>query len=305
MKNRSIYALVLFFIAVAVFGTEQVVRRAKLSSHVMPPTSTTGNVASEESDGPDFSDDHVLMGWRSNVFVGKVLNKSGSKDLMSKDDPSYAPTSQYTVRILLNIKGNLRGTMMLYQYEERGNPLLQIGSTYTFAAIYSRAMDLYGIVYYPYDYTLLTDDQVLSDAQLQALAENDDRTKALQAAYPNELLSKENAQNGFSYNSYASRQYDASGQLIDDTVVLHEQYMAAHPSDAIPSDMPANNPPSDNGAPQANAPAAGSVSPSATPGQSTAPDVSVSVAPTDSPTPTPTDSPTPLPSDAGTIPAAS
>ena len=42
--------------------------------------------------------------------------------------------------------------------------------------------------------------------------------------------------------SYASRHFDASGQLIDDTVVLHEQYMAAHPSSGAQPAAPANAP---------------------------------------------------------------
>jgi len=51
----------------------------------------------------------------------------------------------------------------------------------------------------------------------------------LQAAYPSEKLLPADVRDNKAYNSYASRHYDVYGQLIDDTVVLHEQYMAAHP----------------------------------------------------------------------------
>jgi hypothetical protein len=80
----------------------------------------------------------------------------------------------------------------------------------------------------------------------------------LQSAYPDEILSKSDVVANRTYNSYASRHYDASRQLIDDTVELHKQYIATHPSSLT-------NLPADSTAPAANA----SIAP---------------VAPTDSPT---------------------
>jgi hypothetical protein len=118
------------------------------------------------------------------------------------------------------------------------------------------------------------------------MAANDEKVKALQAAYPNEILDEADVGANRSWNSYSSRHYDAQGNLIDDTVELHKQFEAAHPS-------PAANTPTDTTAPAANAPAADSVSPSATPvADSTAP----SIAPADiSPTPSPTDVSSPTP----------
>jgi hypothetical protein len=116
------------------------------------------------------------------------------------------------------------------------------------------------------------------------LAENTDKVKALKAAYPNERLGSD-VRDNTNWNSYASRHYDAYGALIDDTVVLHEQYIAAHPStstEPTASAAPTND-------------SAVSSGPEDAPASSLDASVSPSTAPTsDVASPTPSD--TPLPS---------
>jgi hypothetical protein len=315
MQIRSSYILVLFFSAVAVFGTEQFVSKATPLGRAVPiVSSNTVSDHAELSTTINFADDRILLGDTHNAFVGRVLRKIGNRHLPATPGPS----SQYEVNIISNIKGNLQGIVTVNQFEF-DTPFLQLGSTYVFATRYHRDEGVYIIVYYPYQYQLLTDDVTLSDEQLKTLAENNDRVKALQVAYPNEELGSD-IRDHMTWNSYASRHYDAQGQLIDDTVVLHEQYLAAHPSTAptasptdsastapaaqapAPAAAPANNP-ATSSAPS-DVPPSDVASPTATPGASASPTPTPDqvIAPTDSPTPTPMPTPTPTPS---TVPAAS
>jgi hypothetical protein len=158
---------------------------------------------------------------------------------------------------------------------------------YIFAATYHKDKDLYVIstVLSQYDSVLLTDDASLSDAQLMTIAESNQRVKDLQVAYPSEVLYADYIKNDYTWNSYVSRHYDASGALIDDTVVLHEQYMAEHPSAAAQPAAPANS-----ASTGPSGPATDSTSPSITPDQSAAPAQSTAPADTSSPVPSPADS---------------
>jgi hypothetical protein len=294
MKKHAIkYALVLLVLAVgAAAGAWGLSRQKK--TLMDKSASVNSSAVREEARTIDYSDNRVLLGHTHNAFVGKVLRKTWSGHLQD----SYGNSSQYEVDVISNIKGNLHGTVVVNQFEFE-TPFLDIGSTYIFAARYYPDGNFYFIVYYPYEYQLLTDDSSLSDAQLKTLAENNDRLKALQAAYPNEELGSD-IRDHMTWNSYASRHYDASGQLIDDTVVLHEQYMAAHPATSTES-APV--------APATKAPTGNSVA-SPVPSDVTASDVASptpstdAAAPTDTPTPTLMPTPTPTPTDS-TAPTAS
>jgi hypothetical protein len=130
---------------------------------------------------------------------------------------------------------------------------------------------------------LITSDAGANDAQIKALAETNHRLKQLETAYPNEILFDVDLNNNWTYNSYASRHYDAQGSLIDDTVELHKAYMAAHPEAVTPSDIPTNSPSANDNALQQNTPAE-SASPAATQEASISPidDLSPTLAPTNS-----------------------
>src|ERR1700693_1050224 len=113
MKNRFTYAFLLFFIAVAVFGTEQFVHKIKPSVTTIPDVALNGSGPYSQG-GPDYSNSLVLVGHSSNVFVGKVLSMTGTKP---PDDISTRSSSQYAVDVILNIKGNLRGDVVVNQFE--------------------------------------------------------------------------------------------------------------------------------------------------------------------------------------------
>jgi len=154
----------------------------------------------------NYGDDNVLVGGSNNVFVGKVINQTGSI-------PSHGtPYTQFSVEVIDNIKGKLEGTVIVNQiggYKngvlyimsgETGDSLhsgdntkylLQPGSTYLFATRGS-STDKYGGFYWLNSYStalkLISSDETLSLVQLNDLAKKDDRVKALLSAYPNEIL---------------------------------------------------------------------------------------------------------------------
>jgi hypothetical protein len=210
-----------------------------------------------------YEDDKVLMGDSHNVFVGKVISQVGSKDLV----PGILGT-QFSVSVVLNIKGVLQRTIVvaeeggyrngilyvihggdvLLPNKEGEDSLLQPGSTYVFATRYSKQNNWYTLNSHPNASKVLSQDASLDGGQLRVLAVEDAKVKAFEQAYPNEILSKGDVKYKTEWNSYAARHYDASGALIDDTVVLHEQYLTAHPATStepsaspVSSDMPVNS----------------------------------------------------------------
>jgi hypothetical protein len=259
MKKNIIIVCALVVIVGTAFGARQYVHKGELLSKSGKPSAIT-----EYSSMPNYGDDSILLGDSHNVFVGKVVSIVGTRPAISGEIAS-APSVQYAVDVILNVKGNVNGTVTVNQFKIT-SPLVDVGSTYIFAARYNVKENWYISTIYPYDYQLLTDDQGLTDNQLKILAENSDRIKGLQTAYPNEHLGSD-VRDNTTWNSYASRHYDANGQLIDDTVALHEQYMAGHPDG---STEPAASAPSDT---------------------VRSPDASVSPSDASSPSPLPTEAP--------------
>ena len=284
MKNRFVVALLV--LAGIALGIQQLIHGKAIPNLIDAGIPGSKGPLIDDASSVNFTDSKVLVGMSHDVFVGKVLRKIGSR----QEPGTIGPSSQYEVAVVLNIKGNLQGSVVVNQFEVDNPVLLQIGSSYAFATRYHADYGMYTIGYYHYYYELISDNSALSDTALKALATNNDRVRALQSAYPQEVPFIGDVRDHMTWNSYASRHYDAQGNLIDDTVVLHEQYMASHPGvTPIPSDVPANNA---AGSAPADVSPSDTVSPSATP--------NASVAPSD--TPIPSDSATPAPSD---TPAAS
>ena|SRR5580765_4712327 len=113
MKNRPLYTLALFVSAVAVFVAGQVAPKAKPSVTTIPTVALNGGGPHwPDSRGPDYSNDQFLVGHSHNVFVGKVLNKIGTKP---SDANNYWASSQYQVEAIVNVKGNLQGSVVVNQ----------------------------------------------------------------------------------------------------------------------------------------------------------------------------------------------
>ena len=84
----------------------------------------------------DTSDDRRLVGFADNVFVGRVLARSGQTDELSM------PETQFRVEVLDTLKGSLSGTVTVNQFGGvadgrtvllEGDALLEPGETYLLA----------------------------------------------------------------------------------------------------------------------------------------------------------------------------
>lgn len=156
----------------------------------------------------DFSNDEILMGASHNVFVGKVIKQTGN---MGR---GIGPETQFEIEVVLNIKGNLQGMVTVDQqggyqdgilyYVQNGTPLLKPGATYLLATRYNGEEDWYTLNPSISGSQFIINDNNLSIAKLQALAENDIRVKQLEAAYPNEILLEADVENNNALNSYQS-----------------------------------------------------------------------------------------------------
>lgn len=134
----------------------------------------------------DLNNNTNLVGESQNVFVGKIIGQT----------KSGGGNTQFDVRIIKNIKGNLQGTVSVsitggYSngifYLMDGSTWLDAGSTYLLATRYAGG-NVYHLISFPAAWKLLSQDSSLADAQLSALAENDPRVQQLEAAYPKETL---------------------------------------------------------------------------------------------------------------------
>jgi hypothetical protein len=191
----------------------------------------------------NFADNEKLVGASHNVFVGKVIKQVGDKEL------ARVPATQFSVHVILNIKGNLQGTAVVEQEigyrngilytTEDGGTLLQPGATYLFAARYNSSDNWYTLIAGPYGKSLISQDSSLNDAQLTMAATANSRVVALREAYPNEKLLDVDVYHKYTKNSYQSRRVDANGQVIDDTMAP----ASPEPTTSVaPSLEPGNSP---------------------------------------------------------------
>lgn len=164
----------------------------------------------------DFADNRVLMGASHNVFVGKIIKQVGDKSLGS------TPETQFAVEVVLNIKGDLQGTVVVNQSGGYKNGILYLvsegdivvpeaknsdgllvpGSTYLLATRYSPDENWYTLISHPSGKKMISRDELLNKAQLEAFAKHDEKTKELQEAYKNEILLDTDIRNNNTRNSY-------------------------------------------------------------------------------------------------------
>jgi|GEM_PF-756571 len=166
----------------------------------------------------DFSNDDVLVGASHNIFVGEVIRQIGTVDI------GAGPESQFEVKVLENIKGNLKGNItidqiggykngVLYTVENEDSKsganskyLLQSGSVYVFATRYNKEQNWYTLNSFPTASKLLSNNASISDADAKTLADSDQRVQQLKAAYPHEILLDADIKHNNTLNSYASIQ---------------------------------------------------------------------------------------------------
>lgn len=143
----------------------------------------------------DFSDDRVLVGASDNVFVGEVLEESGTKDT------EIGVETQFKVRVLKNIKGELPEEITLDQLGgysngvlhvidvEPGNEeaakeyMLQPGQTYILATRVNKEQNWHTLISYPSAKSRITE---IADKSEESFSSNE-RVQTLSAAYLHEV----------------------------------------------------------------------------------------------------------------------
>lgn len=97
----------------------------------------------------DTSDPRQVVGFSDNVFLGKVVKKIGTKNLVNY------PETQFEVEVLENIKGEVKGTIKVNQaggfegdelFLMEGDKQLIVGKTYLFATRYLPEEDWHTVV---------------------------------------------------------------------------------------------------------------------------------------------------------------
>lgn len=147
----------------------------------------------------DFNNDAAFVGATDNLFVGKVIRQSGTKSIIRN-----IPSSQFEVNVILNIKGNLQGTISVNQLggsaDSAEEGLLSPNSTYLFAT----RGEFHTLTFGSYASSLLTSDKSLTNEQLRILVQSNKRVKDLQIAYPNEVSMDADTAHNRTPNSFRS-----------------------------------------------------------------------------------------------------
>lgn len=88
----------------------------------------------EGAGGFDAADTRKLVGISTGVFVGRVVGQESAVGLPTSAPGTSIPMRQFRVQVLENIKGTLKGVIIVNQYEGvEGDPPLAKGRTYVLA----------------------------------------------------------------------------------------------------------------------------------------------------------------------------
>ena len=130
----------------------------------------------------DLTDDNKLVGSANNVFVGRVVEEVGTKTDRSQ------PQTQFDVEVIENIKGNLKGNIIVnheaglkeidgknYLYITEGDSLIKPDNEYLFVTRYSDTNDWYTVAP-AYGKLLITDEM-----------EKQNQVKRFERAFANEV----------------------------------------------------------------------------------------------------------------------
>ena len=130
-----------------------------------------GPANAEVSYAFDPADKRELVASADNVFVGRVVGRAGQASAPTSARTVEIPQTQSAVRVVRNIKGDLRGTVTVNQYGGsveaaggrggrhraepevtlwEGDPLLGPGEVVLLATAYNDACDWHTIVAQPY-----------------------------------------------------------------------------------------------------------------------------------------------------------
>ncbi len=111
-----------------------------------------------------------MVGFATNVFVGRVVGEAGSEGApLSGPGEKAVPRTQFSVEVLKNVKGDLDGTVTVsqiggYDGEEgrevrvEGDSLSKPGKRYLFVTSYNREEGWYAVVAQPFGDVLVEDE---------------------------------------------------------------------------------------------------------------------------------------------------
>ena len=121
------------------------------------------------------TDERQLVGFATNVFVGRVVEKAGTEGApLSGPGNRVMPRTQFSVAVLKNIKGDLGGEVTVSQsggydraggHEVRveGDPLLKPGQEYLLVTSYDREEGWYTIAAQPFGSVRIEDERQRTD----------------------------------------------------------------------------------------------------------------------------------------------
>jgi hypothetical protein len=160
----------------------------------------------------DFSVDEELVGASHNVFVAKVIKKTGNKI------EHEMPFTQYEVEVQKNIKGDLDGRVTVlhqggYEYGmldlvsgAREHPqkmgFLEEGKTYLLTSRYRVENDTHYLILHPNSRMLVSSDLEFRYREDEVPEKVKKRVKELKEAYKHEVIPKGDAMNNTAYNNY-------------------------------------------------------------------------------------------------------
>jgi hypothetical protein len=129
------------------------------ASLVEEPSGSGPDVINVEADYAfEPSDKRQLVGFATNVFVGRVVEKVGAEGApLSGPGDEVVPRPQFSVEVLKNIKGDLSGQVTV------SDPLLKPGQEYLFVTSYVREEGWYAIVAQPFGDVRIEDSQQRAD----------------------------------------------------------------------------------------------------------------------------------------------
>lgn len=154
-------------------------------------------------------DDRIMIGASHHVFVAKIIKEIGTKDI------GIGPETQFEVEIVNNIKGNLKGKVIVNQqagykdgilYAPHGIFMIKVGETYLFATRYNEDQNWHTISSHLNGKKLISKNDNLTIVELRDLSENDEKVIKFREAYKNEILLEYDVKANNTKNSYKSLQ---------------------------------------------------------------------------------------------------
>jgi len=143
---------------------------AVLASEASDPAAT-GVINLEVNYAFEPTDEEQLVGFATNVFVGRVVEKVGAEGApLSGPGGEVVPRTQFSVAVLKNIKGDLGGEVTVSQTggydsaEDRkvrveGDPMLEPGQQRLFVTSYDEREGWYAIAAQPYGDVRIEDER--------------------------------------------------------------------------------------------------------------------------------------------------